>query len=80
MSNPYQEAARTKKAIRLAVAIRAADGTAQSAELMNNGQWKMASQAAGVNPPSRETITEVIAQLRAMESYKKFEGDPFPEN
>lgn len=61
--NPYEEAARTRKAHRLAVVLDALDVSADQAETMTGEQWAQAARTAGVNSPSFLTQAETVSIL-----------------
>lgn len=66
--NPYEHAARTRKAYALASAIHAERITADQAEGdLDKIVWGVAAQKCGVKMPSAETQKMAIAALREME-------------
>ncbi len=70
-TNPYEDDARRKKAIKLADAIAGAG--LKSADLLNfnDGVWASAAAHAGTSMPSTETIAMVGDLLRAREEAAK---------
>lgn len=65
--NPYEDAARIKKAHALADTVQAAGGTAQAAADLPHEDRLTAAAVAGVNPPSDATWELVVDLLRKRE-------------
>jgi hypothetical protein len=63
-SNPYEEAARVKKARKLADVMAKYSIDASMAERMSDIQWDHLSAAVGVKVPSLDTRAMVISLLR----------------
>ncbi len=67
-SNPYADAARTKKAYALAAWLHQFGFTAADVELgMTDELWAELAAACKVNKPSSETVKLAIEALRQME-------------
>ena len=89
-TNPYEDAARERKAIALVVVIarlRPENGSLLVSRMLDGHDefWLAASQAAGVHVPGRETRERVVALLAAGEEVSRRIGpieqpaDPFAE-
>lgn len=61
--NPYETAARLKKVYALANKLWALGATPEAARTLTDSQWTSLAKVAGVNPPSEETRSLVIAEL-----------------
>lgn len=66
-TNPFEQAARTQKAAKLAIYLAKAGIPVIDARIMPLAFWKLAATHVGVKPPSQKTIDEA---LRFMESYE----------
>lgn len=66
--NPYEAAARQKKAYALAARLHQLKITAEEAEQMNIEQWRQLAKATHTNSPSLETQALAIEKLREMEA------------
>ncbi len=69
-TNPYERAARQAKAERLAISLHAAGVMAAEVSRIEACFWVPLAKAAGVNPPSAETIIEVEKLMQQMEAAK----------
>jgi hypothetical protein len=68
--NPYEDAARTRKAFALAARLLKHNITADEAERMSLEQWRQLAKVAKVNSPSADTVAAAIEALRTMEPVK----------
>lgn len=66
-SNPYESAARQKKAFALASRLHQHSITADEAERMTVEQWRDVAKVMKINAPSAETVKLAIEALRMME-------------
>ena len=62
-SNPYKEAARLAKVLKLVSMFRQIEATADQVAGMTDEQWTLAEKAAEVRTPSAETRAMVIEAL-----------------
>ena len=60
MTNPYQHAARSRKALKLTLALREHGISEAEAQRMDERQWRMAAESAKVKLPSVETRGLVV--------------------
>lgn len=63
-NNPYKEAARLAKVLKLVSMFQAIEATAAQVEGMTEEQWELAEKAAEVRKPSAETRAMVVDALR----------------
>lgn len=76
--NEHEERARLRKVTQLVTAIRSAGGTvAMIDELGDKFPWDVATEAAGVRPPSDETKALVREAMEFLEERDRHEIDPF---
>lgn len=68
--NPYEAAARQKKAFALAARLHQFNITAEEAERMTIEQWRDLAKVTHTNAPSAETVKLAIEALRAMDRPK----------
>lgn len=66
-SNPYESAARQKKAFALATRLHQHAITADEAGRMSLEQWRDLAKVLKINSPSAETVNLAIEALRMME-------------
>lgn len=66
--NPYESAARQKKAFALAARLHQFNITAEQAECMTVEHWRDLAKATHTNSPSLETQALAIEKLREMEA------------
>ena len=69
-SNPYESAARQKKAFALASRLHQHAITADEAERMTVDQWRDVARVMKINSPSAETVKFAIEALRSMDRPK----------
>lgn len=69
-SNPYESAARQKKAFALATRMHQHAITADEAEKMTLENWRDVAKVMKINAPSAETVKVAIEALRAMDKPK----------
>lgn len=62
-TNPYQEAARLAKVLKLVAMLRQIEATAEQVAAMTDEQWTLAEKAAEVKPASGETRRQVIEAM-----------------
>lgn len=63
LTNLYEDAARTRKAVSLASVLRAAGVTAEEAASMGAVGWRLAAHAAGTATPSARTCAVTVTLL-----------------
>jgi len=61
--NQYERAARLEKALAFTTLFALYRIPVQDVALMNDQQWRMAAQAAGVNPPSAQTRVMILSTM-----------------
>lgn len=61
--NPFEHAARLEKALALSTLFAVYRIPVQDVALMTPEQWRLAAQAAGVNPPSWRTQQMIISMM-----------------
>lgn len=74
---PYETAARRRKAMLLAEALKAAGATSDSLDALGDDGWANAEKVAGVNPASDTTREQVRSILAGMEMAEAEKADPF---
>mgnify|MGYP000219860658 CR=1 FL=1 len=72
-SNPYKEAARLAKVLKLVSMFQAIEATADQVSSMTEEQWELAEKAAEVRKPSEETRAMVVEAL----ARPRCTGNPF---
>ena len=70
MTNPYQHAARSRKALALTLALRKHGISEADAQRMDEQQWRMAAEGAKVKLPSVETRGLMVHFLSEFGSVK----------
>lgn len=79
MANPYENAARERKAFALADALDAMRHSVDAAERMAPEEREVVARAIGVKPPSEETWTRACQLLESRYSlrFRVQSDDPF---
>ena len=72
-NNPYKEAARLAKVLKLVSMFRQIEATADQVRNMTEEQWVLAEKAAEVRTPSAETRAMVVDAM----SRPRCTGNPF---
>ena len=76
MAGLHEDAARTRKALRIADALQRLGATAEQAAQLPDAGWLMAAQLADCREPSAATRAVVVTILEQREA-RRFQGDPF---
>lgn len=77
--NPYEDAARLAKVVKLVSAAQATEIDSSQVARMDNSQWSMLEQIAGVTPASQATRDLTVQTMRNVEAARARTRSPFPK-